>query len=107
MRREYKTTIGEDALGNIARLNNALLKIPEYLEKEKAEIQNLYEQIEQGKEELKKPFEKEEELREKSDRLIELDTLLKLDEKTSEVIAEPDEQSVETPPKKEICGMER
>lgn len=105
--REYKIKMGGDAAGNITRLNNALSKIPEYLTEEKAELQNLSAQIERGKEELKKPFEKEEELREKSERLIELNALLKLDEKTPEVIAEQGEQSAETQPKKELCGMER
>ncbi|GEM_PF-809598 len=106
--REYKVSVGRDALGNIARLNNALLKIPEQIEMEKLEMQDLSDQIERGKEELQKPFEKEEELREKTERLIELNALLKMDEKMPEVAAEPGECGARGhQPEKEACWMER
>lgn len=104
---EYKVTVGSDPVGNITRLNNALQKIPAEIQACKNEMQDLSAQIARGEEELKKPFEKEEELKEKSARLIELDVLLKLNEKTPETIAEPEEQKTDTQPKKEVCGISR
>lgn len=100
---EYITDVGFDTLGNIARLNNLLDKIPEMLEEDKAVIKNLMTQIENGKEELKKPFDKENELLEKSSKLNELNSILNLDKKTIEVIAEPEEETVTNPSEKEQC----
>ena len=51
------------------------------LQSVKAQLDNLYEQQAAAKEESGKPFPYEEELRVKSDRLVELDTLLNMDGK--------------------------
>ena len=104
----YNVEIGQDELGNITRLNNALSKIPTEVKRIKENIDNLYKQIEEGKEELKKPFDKEQELNEKSKRLNELNSILKLDEKTPEISATQEETEIQsTKIKKELCTMER
>ena len=59
---------------------NAIEKIPEKLEKAKQALQEVQTQMKNAKEELKKTFPREEELREKSRRLQELDSLLNLDQ---------------------------
>ena len=104
----YNVEIGQDELGNITRLNNALSKIPTEVKRIKENIDNLYKQIEEGKEELKKPFDKEQELNEKSKRLNELNSILKLDEKTPEISVTSEETEMQsTKIKKELCTMER
>jgi N12 class adenine-specific DNA methylase len=93
-KKEYKTELGSDSLGNITRLNNLIDKIPELLEKEKSKLEGLKSQIENAKKELEKPFDREEELKEKTARLEELNGALKLSEATPEIIAEPEEKEI-------------
>ncbi len=105
---EHKATVGNDALGNIMRLDNALERIPKALKDYKEEIDILLTQIENGKEELKKPFQYEQELMEKLERLVELNNALSLDKKESEVIAEQEETiATAAQSKKELCTKER
>ena len=74
----YSVDLGESATGNITRIDNALAKLPEHLESAKAKLDGLKQQMEAAKVELGKPFAQEDELRAKSARLAELDTLLNL-----------------------------
>jgi len=76
----HTTTLGNDASGNITRINNAFDKIPMRLRSSEAQLRTLYEQIELAKAELDKPFAHEAELAEKSARLAELDAMLNMDE---------------------------
>ena len=55
--------------------------MPQRLESVKAQLDNLYQQQAAAKEEVGRPFPYEDELREKSARLTELDTLLNIDSK--------------------------
>ena len=71
----HRTTLGTDPRGNLTRIDNTLSQIPQRLQSVKAQLDNLYEQQAAAKEESGKPFPYEEELRVKSDRLVELDTL--------------------------------
>ena len=105
---EHKTIIGNDSLGNITRLDNTLDRISKKAEEVQKEIDNLHTQIEMGKEELKKPFPHEQKLRGKMERLVELNNVLNLEKKESEVIAEPKETiPATTQPDKVLCTMER
>ena len=72
--------LGDDAFGNITRINNAFDRIPQRLQSVEAQLQNLYDQTENAKAELDKPFAFEAEFAEKSARLAELDTMLNMDE---------------------------
>ena len=75
----HTVPLGTDPVGNIARIDNALEKIPATLEGVESRLQSLYSQVENAKLELTKPFPQEVELAEKSARLTELDNLLTLD----------------------------
>ena len=77
----HQATLGVDPRGNLTRLDNALAQMPQRLESVKAQLDNLYQQQAAAKEEVGRPFPYEDELREKSARLTELDTLLNIDSK--------------------------
>ena len=77
----HRATLGTDPRGNLTRIDNALAQIPQRLEAVKNQLENLYQQQAAAKEEVGKPFLYEEELRSKNARLVELDTLLNIDEK--------------------------
>ena len=76
----HTAVLGDDASGNVTRINNAFDKIPQRLQSSKAQLQTLYEQMENAKAELDKPFTFETEFAEKSARLAELDAMLNMDE---------------------------
>ena len=77
----HQATLGADPRGNLTRIDNALAQMPQRLESVKAQLDNLYQQQAAVKEEVGRPFPYEDELREKSARLTELDTLLNIDSK--------------------------
>ena len=81
--------LGEDILGNVVRMDNALEKMPERLMAVEVGIQTLQQQLIAAKAELGKPFPQEAELQEKTARLIELDAALNIDRD-----APPPEQAV-------------
>ena len=71
--------LGQDARGNLIRIENALGGIPARMEKAKAQLDNLHQQMAAAREELGKPFPQEAELQQKSARLAELDAALNMD----------------------------
>ena len=77
----HRASLGTDPRGNLTRIDNALSQMPQRLEATKAQLDNLYQQQAAAKEEVGKPFPYEDDLRVKSARLVELDTLLNLDGK--------------------------
>ena len=77
----HRASLGTDPRGNLTRIDNALSQMPQRLEATKAQLDNLYQQQAAAKEEVGKPFSYEYDLRVKSARLVELDTLLNLDSK--------------------------
>ena len=77
----HRTSLGTDPRGNLTRIDNALSQMPQRLEATKAQLDNLHQQQAAAKEEVGKPFSYEDDLRVKSARLVELDTLLNLDGK--------------------------
>ena len=76
----HRVELGTDARGNIIRLDNALLSIPEKLERAKENLMNLNNQQEATRHELGKPFPQERELTEKNLRLAELDAALNMED---------------------------
>ena len=64
-------------------------------------------QCENAKKEVQKPFSREEELREKSERLEELNALLSLDEKDSSLLGMDNEPSKPMTEEREATGLER
>ena len=84
----YPVTLGTDAYGNITRIDNALAELPVRLESVRAQLDNLYQQIDDAKKELGKPFPQEQELQQKSACLAELDAELNIDAGQPEIPAE-------------------
>jgi hypothetical protein len=74
----YQVELGTDAFGNIQRITNALDKLPERLDVQKRQLENLQKQA-AAKEELAKPFTMEEELQAKEARLALLNADLNID----------------------------
>ena len=84
--------LGDDAHGNIVRIDNGIERFEEALADTKNSLENMEKQFETAKQEIEKPFAKEEELRAKTARLDELNILLNMDKKENEIVGgEPDE----------------
>lgn len=84
--------LGDDAHGNIVRIDNGIERFEEALADTKNSLENTEKQYETAKQEIEKPFAKEEELRAKTARLDELNILLNMDKKENEIVGgEPDE----------------
>ena len=84
--------LGDDAHGNIVRIDNGIERFEEALADTKNSLENTEKQFETAKQEIEKPFAKEEELRAKTARLDELNILLNMDKKENEIVGgEPDE----------------
>ena len=84
--------LGDDAHGNIVRIDNGIERFEEALADTKNSLENTGKQFETAKQEIEKPFAKEEELRAKTARLDELNILLNMDKKENEIVGgEPDE----------------
>jgi hypothetical protein len=89
----HTATLGDDAGGNITRINNEFDRIATRLKSVEVQLETLYSQQEAAKAELGKPFEKEAELAEKSARLAELDASLDMDRQPDVVVmGDPDEE---------------
>ena len=75
----YKTELGDDARGNLTRIENALANAPDRLNAVKAQLDNLYQQQAAAQAELGKPFPQEAEYLEKSSRLAQLNAELNIE----------------------------
>ena len=73
--------LGSDVFGNITRLHNVLDGMAGELSEAETKLNNVTHQLETAKLEVQKPFPAKEELKEKMERLAELDALLNMDEK--------------------------
>lgn len=76
--------LGDDSYGNIQRLDNVLESLEKRITDNKEKLDNIHKQMDNAKSEVQKPFEFEEELREKTNRLNELNSILNLDDKESQ-----------------------
>ncbi len=87
--------LGDDASGNIVRINNGIDCIEEALHNAKHQLEDMQNQYEIAKTELEKPFLQEEELTQKTQRLNVLNALLNVDKKNNEIIVDvADEEAV-------------
>jgi hypothetical protein len=82
----HNTELGGNAGGNITRINNTLADIPERLKSVKAQLDNLYQQVDNARAELKRPFSQEAELAGKEERLAALNVELNIDGRVGHVI---------------------
>ena len=88
-------TLGDDAHGNIIRLDNGIDRFAESLSLAENDLENTKNQLETAKKEVQKPFIQEEELKTKLARLDELNILLNMDKRENEIVGgEPDEGEV-------------
>ena len=88
-------SLGDDAHGNIIRLDNGIDRFAESLSLAENDLENTKNQLETAKKEVQKPFIQEEELRTKLARLDELNILLNMDKRENEIVGgEPDEGEV-------------
>jgi hypothetical protein len=93
-KKRHKIYLGVDVFGNLTRIQNEMERLPEKLKKVKIKRAELLEQMANAKAEFQKPFVLEAELKEKTQRLNELNLALKLDEKDYSVIdTEPERES--------------
>lgn len=97
---KHKVNLGEDALGNLTRIENELAKIPAKLDAAKTRRTEILSQLENAKEELAKPFAFEQELKEKTERLNALNIELNLDKKDPAVLDAEPEETGDLPEKK-------
>ena len=87
--------LGDDAHGNIIRLDNGIERFAESLSLAENDLENTKNQLETAKKEVQKPFIQEEELKTKLARLDELNILLNMDKRENEIVGgEPDEGEV-------------
>ena len=85
LKNEASTSVrlGNDGLGNITRINNALDGLAEREADARRKLETVRSQLENAKAEVGKPFPKETDLKEKLTRLQELNAILNLDERGS------------------------
>ena len=94
----YPVSLGDDARGNITRLDNAIDNFADRIADAENALQNLEQQKQAAEVEVSKPFAQEEELAEKSARLAELNALLNIDRDRSSSQDAPEEtEETETP----------
>ena len=90
----HTTGLGTDIFGNILRLDNLLGGMEERLIACREQLENVNVQLANAKQEVEKPFPQEDELKKKSARLDELNILLNMDKRESEIVdGEPGEDA--------------
>lgn len=82
----YTTNLGTDVFGNILRLDNLLESMEKRINTCREQLENTRMQLENAKLEVDKPFPQEDELKRKSARLDELNILLNMDKRESEIV---------------------
>ena len=90
----HTTGLGTDIFGNILRLDNLLGGMEERLIACREQLENVNVQLANAKQEVEKPFPQEDELKTKSARLDELNIMLNMDKRESEIVdGEPGEDA--------------
>ena len=94
----YPVSLGDDARGNITRLDNAIDNFADRIADAENALQYLEQQKQAAEIEVAKPFAQEEELAEKSARLAELNALLNIDrDRSSSQDAPKETEKTESP----------
>ena len=94
----YPVSLGDDARGNITRLDNAIDNFADRIADAENALQNPEQQKRAAEVEVAKPFAQEEELAEKSARLAELNALLNIDRSSAQDSPEKTEETPTTRP---------
>lgn len=103
----HATSIGDDAVGTIIRIDNTLEFIKSRIEMEEETLADVKNQLETAKVDVKRAFQYEDELTEKTARLNELNIELNLDKRESEIAPSSAEEEEFTPDKKRNRDYER
>lgn len=90
----HTTILGADIFGNITRIDNIIDGMVQKLEVEKLALSEIKTQLENAKTEMETPFAKETELKEKSERLKDLNILLNMDQKDRALLDDGKEEVV-------------
>ena len=101
----HTVELGSDVHGNIQRMENMFEAFPVRLSACEKALVTLKEQMENAKAEVERPFAQEQELSEKTARLAELDALLNIDKRESDVIDAETEENLEK--HRTVLGPER
>jgi hypothetical protein len=89
----HSIVLGNDVYGNISRIYNALSGLPREAERCQRKLEDIHRQMDEARLEVDKPFAQEQELKEKSERLAELDALLNMEKGRPEMIdGEPEQE---------------
>lgn len=91
----YTIDLGDDARGNITRIENAIDGIVKELDSAREKLQETERQFNNAKEEVKTPFNKEEELKQLTKELDEINISLNLDEKDKEILDDEEQEEQE------------
>ena len=83
---DHRVTLGTDIFGNIQRLDNLLNDFESDLTSAQNDLATYEAQLASAKIEVEKPFPQEDELKTKSARLDELNILLNMDKRESEIV---------------------
>ena len=102
----YPVSLGDDARGNITRLDNALDSFSDRIADAENALQNLEQQRQAAEQEVAKPFAQEEELQEKSARLAELNALLNIDHKPQKDAHEETVEEAASPRPSVLAALE-
>ncbi len=97
-------SLGDDARGNITRLDNAIDNFADRIADAENALQNLEQQKQAAEVEVAKPFAQEEELAEKSARLAELNALLNIDRDRSSSQDTPEESENRSTRNSSVCA---
>jgi hypothetical protein len=101
----HMVVLGTDVHGNLMRINNTLEDISKKLEICRDQLNTLQQQMETAKEQISIPFEKEQELQTKSARLVELNSLLNMDQRENVILDTEMDEAAE--PERKAVGYER
>jgi len=93
----YTVEMGADPVGNITRLNNLITSFGPRLEDAERRLSTLEEQLATAQQEVGKPFPQEQELIDKQARLSELNSLLNMDERSSEASVIDEDAELDAP----------
>ena len=92
----HSVDLGEDVFGNIQRMDNSLASMPNKKTHAENQLVEIHKQMDNAREEIDRPFPQEEELKTKSARLAELDSMLNMDKHENETLdGEIDEEQPE------------
>ena len=88
----YSIDLGTDENGNITRINNCLENITKDIPKEREKLDNTIFQLENAKQEIEKEFPKEQELKDKLQKLDNINAELKINDNSHEMFADECEE---------------